>query len=126
MPFADSSFDAVISGFGVRNFSNLRNGLNDIYRVLSSGGQLVILEFSKPPASLPASVFNFYFSKILPVIGGWISGNKPAYDYLHQSVQFFPEGSDFVKIMEETGFRQCSYERLTFGISTIYSGYKMT
>jgi demethylmenaquinone methyltransferase / 2-methoxy-6-polyprenyl-1,4-benzoquinol methylase len=125
IPFDNSSFHAVISGFGVRNFSNLRKGLSEAFRVLIPGGQMVILEFSKPASLIAGTLYRFYFLKILPFIGGWISGDKHAYVYLPQSVETFPEGKEFLEILKNTGFKECSMKRLTFGIATIYSGYKM-
>jgi demethylmenaquinone methyltransferase / 2-methoxy-6-polyprenyl-1,4-benzoquinol methylase len=125
IPFAENTFHAVISGFGVRNFSNLKEGLRETFRVLKPGGQLVILEFSKPSGFLAGTVYKFYFSKILPLIGGWISGDNWAYEYLPQSVELFPEGKEFLKILENTGFKECSIKRLTFGIASVYSGFKM-
>ena len=119
------SVDAVISGFGVRNFSDLKEGLREANRVLKPEGPLVILEFSKPSSYVAGTLYKFYFSKILPLLGGWISGDRNAYVYLPQSVKIFPEGKEFLAIMRDAGFKECSLQRLTFGICTIYRGYKM-
>jgi demethylmenaquinone methyltransferase/2-methoxy-6-polyprenyl-1,4-benzoquinol methylase len=124
IPFRDASFHAVISGFGVRNFANLKEGLREAFRVLKPGGQLVILEFSKPTSYFAGNVYRFYFSKILPLIGGWISGDKYAYVYLPRTVKTFPEGKEFLEILEDTGFKECTLNRLTFGIASVYSGFK--
>jgi demethylmenaquinone methyltransferase / 2-methoxy-6-polyprenyl-1,4-benzoquinol methylase len=124
IPFGNESFHAVISGFGVRNFSNLRSGLNEAFRVLKPEGQIVILEFSKPSSYLAGTLYRFYFSKVLPLIGGLISGDQHAYIYLPQSVETFPEGKEFLEILQNAGFQNCSMKRLTFGIATIYSGFK--
>jgi demethylmenaquinone methyltransferase / 2-methoxy-6-polyprenyl-1,4-benzoquinol methylase len=125
IPFEDCSFHSVISGFGVRNFSSLEKGLSEAYRVLKDDGQIVILEFSKPSSRLAGSLYRFYFSKVLPLIGGWVSGVKQAYTYLPQSVASFPEGDFFLEILKSTGFKNCSLKRMTFGIATIYSGFKL-
>jgi demethylmenaquinone methyltransferase/2-methoxy-6-polyprenyl-1,4-benzoquinol methylase len=125
IPYGEDTFHAVISGFGVRNFSDLKGGLREAFRVLKPGGQLVILEFSKPSSFIAGSVYRFYFSKILPLIGGWISGDKYAYEYLPQSVDLFPEGKEFLEILENEGFNECTMKRLTFGIASIYSGFKL-
>jgi demethylmenaquinone methyltransferase / 2-methoxy-6-polyprenyl-1,4-benzoquinol methylase len=125
IPFEENSFDAVISGFGVRNFSDLNEGLKEANRVLKPGGPLVILEFSKPSSYVAGTLYKLYFSKILPVLGGWISGDRNAYVYLPQSVKVFSEGKEFLAIMQDAGFKECSLQRLTFGICTIYRGYKM-
>jgi demethylmenaquinone methyltransferase / 2-methoxy-6-polyprenyl-1,4-benzoquinol methylase len=124
LPFADDSFDVVLSGFGVRNFTDLRKGMNEAKRVLKNEGQLVILEFSKPLNSLFGKLFRFYFSNILPRVGGKISGDQTAYVYLHESVESFPEGNTFLRLLQEEGFSHCTCKRLTFGIVSIYSGFK--
>ena len=124
IPFQNSTFDAAISGFGVRNFANLQAGIREIIRILKPGGHLVILEFSKPKTRIFGTLYSFYFSKILPVVGGWISGIKPAYEYLPESVTAFLEGDHFIHILEESGFENCSCFTLTFGIVSVYSGFK--
>lgn len=125
IPFENGTFHAVISGFGVRNFANLTKGLSEAFRVLKPEGQIVILEFSKPSSFLAGTLYRFYFSYILPLIGGLISGVKHAYVYLPQSVDAFPEGKEFLEILENSGFKNCTFKRMTFGIATIYSGFKM-
>lgn len=124
LPFKENTFDAAMSGFGVRNFANLKTGMKEIRRTLKPGGRLVVLEFSKPPSRVFGTLYRFYFSKVLPVMGGWISGIKPAYEYLPESVSTFPEGKNFIRILEESGFTGCSFFTLTFGIVTVYSGLK--
>jgi len=124
LPFPDNYFDAVISGFGVRNFGNLNRGIEEAYRVLKKGGQLVVLEFSKPSGLLFGKLFNWYFLKILPGIGGLISGDQQAYLYLPESVNAFPDGSMFLDVIRAEGFGSCSFNPLTFGIATVYSGFK--
>ena len=122
--FLDNNFDAVIVAFGVRNFENLEKGLLEMFRVLKTGGHAVILEFSKP-ASFPfKQIYQSYFKQILPLIGKKISKDDSAYTYLPESVNSFPEGSAFVKILVDTGFRDIKIKPLTFGISTIYLGMK--
>jgi len=124
LPFADNTFDAVIVSFGVRNFENLRNGLLDILRVLKPGGSILILEFSKPVAFPVKQVYGFYSRYILPSIGRLISKDKSAYTYLPESVAAFPEGAHFIKILQETGYKETLCRPLTFGISSIYKGSK--
>ena len=122
--FLDNNFDAVIVAFGVRNFENLEKGLLEMFRVLKTGGHAVILEFSKP-ASFPfKQIYQSYFKQILPLIGKKISKDDSAYTYLPESVNSFPEGSAFEKILVDTGFRDIKIKPLTFGISTIYLGMK--
>lgn len=124
LPFENNSFDAVTVGFGVRNFENLDKGLKEMHRVLKKDGKIVILEFSKPKAFLIKNIFNFYFKNILPFIGKFISKNREAYAYLPQSVQKFPDGEDFLKIMKKIGFLNPKQIKLTFGIASIYIGKK--
>lgn len=122
--FEDNKFDTVIVSFGVRNFENLSKGLFDMNRVLKQGGKVVIVEFSKPKSFPFKQIYNFYFKFILPVIGRLVSKDKAAYTYLPESVQSFPDGDNFLKILEETGFKNTKCIPLTFGISSIYIGEK--
>ena len=124
LPFEDNNFDAVIVAFGVRNFENLGNGLMEIFRVLKSEGVLVVLEFSKPKSFPFKQLYNFYFRFILPNIGRAISKDHSAYSYLPESVRAFPDGNDFLKTLNETGFKETKCVPLTFGISSIYTGKK--
>jgi len=120
----DDRFDAVTVSFGVRNFQNLEKGLQEILRVLRPGGKLVVLEFSRP--SLPGiqQFYNLYMNIVTPGLGRIFSRSKNAYQYLNDSVQKFPEGKDFTDIMNKTGFKNISFQRLSFGICTIYIGEK--
>ncbi len=124
LPFADSTFDAALSAFGVRNFENLEKGLSEMFRVLKPNGKIVILEFSQPQSFPFKQLYNIYFSSILPVIGKLVSKNKFAYEYLPSSVQAFPYGNEFLTQLSQVGFTNCSYKSLTFGIASIYVGYK--
>ena len=121
LPFESNSFDAVTVAFGVRNFENLEKGLAEIKRVLKPGGQLVILEFSKPTAFPFKQGFNFYFKYILPLIGRITSKDPKAYDYLYRSVQAFPDGDQFLNILEQTGFNNSTCKKLSLGICSIYT-----
>lgn len=122
--FQENKFDAVIVSFGVRNFENLEKGLADMYRVLKPGGKTVILEFSKPKKFPMKQGYSFYFKYILPQIGRMISKDHSAYTYLPASVKAFPDGRDFLDILEKVGFKQTQCKTLTFGISSIYTGIK--
>lgn len=122
--FPENKFDAVIVSFGVRNFENLEKGLSDMYRVLKPGGKTVILEFSKPKKFPMKQGYSFYFKYILPQIGKIISKDHSAYTYLPESVKAFPDGRDFLDILEKVGFKQTQCKTLTFGISSIYTGIK--
>ena len=124
LPFEENEFDAVIVAFGVRNFEDLLKGLKDMHHVLKPGGNLVVLEFSKPKAFPFKQLYNLYFKFILPLIGKIISKDKSAYTYLPESVNAFPDGQQFLDIMQEAGFGQNRQKPLTFGISSIYVGQK--
>ena len=122
--FNDNSFDAVTIAFGVRNFQDLELGLSEIKRVLKPGGMLVVLECTKPKMPVIKSFYNLYMNVITPWIGKVISNNKGAYQYLNESVQKFPEGKDFLQILNKIGFKNASCKTLSLGISTIYCGQK--
>ena len=124
MEFADETFDAVTVAFGVRNFEHLEIGLKEMYRVLKQEGKVVILEFSMPRYFPMRQLYRFYFRHILPLVGGWISGNKGAYVYLPESVSRFPQGNDFLQILSVCGFKRTFQKRLTFGVASLYVGYK--
>lgn len=124
IPFSDNTFDAAIVAFGVRNFETLNKGLSEMNRVLKSGGIIAVLEFSRPRHFPVRNLYMFYFRYILPSLGRMISGDKSAYTYLPDSVKQFPDGSDFLQHLIETGFILTTEKRLTFGIATIYTGFK--
>ncbi|MBQ0136532.1 MAG: bifunctional demethylmenaquinone methyltransferase/2-methoxy-6-polyprenyl-1,4-benzoquinol methylase UbiE [Bacteroidales bacterium] len=124
MPFADGTFDAVTSSYGVRNFSDLDQGLREMYRVLRSGGELMILELSYPTNRLIAWGYDVYFSHILPWIGRIISHDKTAYTYLNKSVKHFIWGEEMCEHIRAVGFQNVRHQALTFGISTIYRAVK--
>lgn len=124
MPFADASFDAVTIGFGIRNFSDIKAGLAEAYRVLRSGGKLFILEFSTPHGMVFGPLYRFYFHRILPVIGRLISKDSSAYTYLPNSVDHFPDNLLFLQMLEHAGFSDCKAHRQMRGIAYIYEGEK--
>ena len=124
LPFADGEFDAAMVAFGVRNFEDLSKGITEILRVLKNGGSLYVLEFSMPSRFPMRNLYRFYFRRVLPFVGGIVSGSKSAYTYLPESVFAFPEKEKFVEIMANAGFKNCSYKRLTFGVASIYVGSK--
>lgn len=125
LPFDSNKFDAITVAYGVRNFENLERGLSEMQRVLKPNGKLVVLEFSKPHAFPFKQLFNFYFKNILPLIGKITSKDNRAYSYLYESVQVFPDGQDFLKVMERNGFKSTECKPLTLGISSIYTGLKV-
>ena len=124
LPFQDNTFDLVTGAFGVRNFGHIPSGLAEAYRVLKPGGQLLVLDFCEPTAPLFRQLYLFYFHKVLPLIGGLISGQRRAYAYLPRSVGTFPQGQAFVELLVVAGFSQTRYTPMTLGIAAVYQGVK--
>jgi demethylmenaquinone methyltransferase/2-methoxy-6-polyprenyl-1,4-benzoquinol methylase len=124
MPFDNNSFDCITVAFGVRNFENLKKGLDEIYRVLKPGGKFIILEFSQPEAVPMKQLYNLYSRYILPKIGKKISKDQSAYTYLPDSVKAFPYGVEMKKILKNSNFAQTFDKKLTFGIASIYESLK--
>lgn len=122
--FASDSFDAATIAFGLRNLSNFSDGLAELRRVLKTGGRIVILEFSSPVIPGFRQMFNLYFTRVLPRIGGAVSGSRGAYEYLPDSVSKFPDQKRLVSMMMETGFDSVEYTNLTGGIAAIHTGVK--
>ncbi|HEV2422769.1 MAG TPA: bifunctional demethylmenaquinone methyltransferase/2-methoxy-6-polyprenyl-1,4-benzoquinol methylase UbiE [Candidatus Acidoferrales bacterium] len=120
LPFPDASFDLIAAAFGFRNLANYRSGLVEIRRVLRSGGRLAILEFCQPERGPLAALYRFYFTRILPRIGGAISGSGDAYSYLPGSVETFPPPEILRSWMEQAGFNNVEYERWTFGAVALH------
>ena len=125
LSFPDQSFDAVTIAFGLRNLANFADGLAELRRVLNPGGRLVVLEFSTPRVPGFAALFNFYFTRVLPRIGGAVSGSRGAYEYLPDSVSKFPDQKRLAGLIEKTGFKDVSYRNLTGGIAAIHSGTRI-
>jgi len=124
MPFENNSFDVITVAFGVRNFENLKKGLDEIYRVLKPGGKFIILEFSQPESFPMKQLYAFYSKNILPKIGKQISKDESAYTYLPDSVKAFPYGEEMKKILKNSNFSKFSDKKLTFGIASIYESLK--
>ncbi|MBI4641077.1 MAG: bifunctional demethylmenaquinone methyltransferase/2-methoxy-6-polyprenyl-1,4-benzoquinol methylase UbiE [Candidatus Tectomicrobia bacterium] len=124
LPFKENQFDAVIIAFGLRNFSNREAGLQEMARVVKGGGKVVILEFTRPAHPLFQRLYYFYFRKVLPQIGGLISGNRSAYQYLPDSVLHFPDEKGLTRMMEKSGLTEVGYSHLTIGIVAVHVGVK--
>jgi demethylmenaquinone methyltransferase/2-methoxy-6-polyprenyl-1,4-benzoquinol methylase len=123
-PFADQTFDLVTTAFGFRNLANYEAGIAEFYRILRPGGSLAILEFTEPESALFGSLYRFYFRRVLPRIGGMVSGNSQAYGYLPNSVERFPRPAALAKLMERAGFRDVTYERWTGGIVALHTAHR--
>lgn len=124
LPYGDCSFHRISVGFGVRNFEHLDIGLKEMCRVLRPEGKLVILELSVPSNAFIRWCYKLYFLKILPVIGGLVSGDRGAYEYLPASVLNFPLPDKFIPMMRQAGFRSVRHIPLTLGICRMYIGIK--
>jgi len=124
LPFGDDLFDGTCIAFGLRNFSSPENGLKEMMRILRPKGRMVVLEFSMPENMLLKWIYKSYFDIILPVFGRFVSRHESAYKYLPESVSQFPQREGFTQMMELAGFKQVSFQNLTFGIVTLYTGVK--
>jgi demethylmenaquinone methyltransferase/2-methoxy-6-polyprenyl-1,4-benzoquinol methylase len=122
--FAENTFDAVMVAFGARNFENLDKGLAEMLRVLKPGGQLLILEFSKPRRKLIKSLYNWYMNIVAPQVAGWFRQNKEAYLYLCESADAFPDRQYFIDILNKAGYSDTQCKPLSLGICCIYTGKK--
>jgi demethylmenaquinone methyltransferase/2-methoxy-6-polyprenyl-1,4-benzoquinol methylase len=122
LPFRDGSFEAVTIAFGLRNLASVEGGLAELRRVLKPGGWVAVLEFSRPTNAMLRPVFGLYFTKVLPLMGGLISGSHYAYSYLPASVQKFPDQQQLSLLMQRAGFDQVEFENLTGGIAAFHLG----
>ena len=122
LPFLDDSFDGVTIAFGLRNLANVERGLAEFLRVLKPGASLAVLEFSKPVIPGFSFLFQAYFTKLLPFVGGLISGSRSAYQYLPDSVAKFPDQKGLVTRMQQAGFERVQYLNLTGGIAALHLG----
>ncbi len=124
LPFEKEQFDVVTVSFGVRNFEDVKKGLENIYRVINKQGTVLILEFSRPSQFPIKQLYSFYFNVVLPIFGRLFSKDNRAYQYLPESVYAFPDGKRFVALMESVGFNEIICKPLSFGVCTIYVGSK--
>jgi demethylmenaquinone methyltransferase / 2-methoxy-6-polyprenyl-1,4-benzoquinol methylase len=122
LPVRDASLDLITVGFGFRNLANYAAGLAEMRRALRPGGVAAILEFSKPRNPAFAALYGFYSQRILPLVGGALSGSRDAYRYLPDSVRNFPSAGDLADAMRRAAFRDVTYELLTGGIVALHLG----
>jgi demethylmenaquinone methyltransferase / 2-methoxy-6-polyprenyl-1,4-benzoquinol methylase len=125
LPFADASFDLVTTAFGFRNLANYESGLREIQRVLKPGGTVAILEFAEPPEGRLGDLYRWYFCKVLPKIGGLISGDQAAYKYLPKSVARFFRPPELAAIMTAVGFHSVDYRVWTFGTVALHTAVRL-
>ncbi|MBN1881743.1 MAG: bifunctional demethylmenaquinone methyltransferase/2-methoxy-6-polyprenyl-1,4-benzoquinol methylase UbiE [Deltaproteobacteria bacterium] len=124
LPFIDDAFDIATMGFGLRNLSDKKEGIIEAARVLKPGGRLFILEFAPPRSSLLLVPYRLYLGRILPVIGGIVSANRGAYDYLADSIHGFLRPEEVTALMEESGFTDVTSHSMTGGMVYLYQGIK--
>ena len=124
LSYEDNSFDAVTAAFGIRNFADLDEGLAEMCRVLRIGGHLSILELTTPVTFPMKQLFHVYSHTVLPVYGRLISKDNSAYSYLTNTIEAFSQGEHMMDILRIAGFRETSFQRLTFGICTLYTATK--
>lgn len=125
LDFKDNSFECTSIVFGIRNILDREKALKEFYRVTKKTGRIVILEFNHIKSGFFGHLFRFYLRKIMPVIGGIITGNRDAYEYLTETINEFPEPFSFKKLMENAGWRSVKHFPLTGGICSIFTGYKI-
>lgn len=125
LPFDADTFDAATVAFGVRNLVDRKQGLAELNRVLRPGGRGIVLEFAMPEGPLFSRLYRFYFHRVLPWLGGLISGDRAAYSYLPASVSAFPSARELGRLMEEVGFQNVRVRTLTGGIVTLHVGKKL-
>ena len=124
LPLASDSLDLITIAFGFRNLTNYRHGLAELARVLKPGGTLAILEFSQPTNRAFANLYGFFSTRVLPWVGGMISGSRDAYSYLTESIKKFPGAEGLAEQMRAAGFSSVEFERLTFGAVALHRGKK--
>ncbi len=124
IPFKDRIFDAVTISFGIRNVVDVSQSLKEAYRVLKLGGRVLVLEFSLPQNRLIGGVYLLYLRHVLPRVGALISGDGRAYRYLNETIETFPYGEGFCRLLRLAGFTCVFYRPLAFGIATVYHGRK--
>lgn len=122
LPIPDASIELLTVAFGFRNLADYTAGLAEMLRVLAPGGTAAILEFSTPPNRLFRSIYNAYSHRVLPVIGGLLSGSREAYSYLPDSVRKFPGPEDLARQMRDVGFADVSHQLMTGGIVALHTG----
>jgi len=124
LPVRNDSLDLITCAFGFRNLANYEKGLEELRRVLKPGGVAAILEFSQPTNRVFGALYGFFSARVLPWVGGMISGSRDAYSYLPESIRRFPGAEDLASQMQSAGFKRVEFERMTGGVVALHIGYK--
>ena len=124
LPFADGSFDCVTIGFGLRNVTDKARALASMRRVLKVGGQLLVLEFSKPVNATLASLYDSYSFRLLPLLGRAVAGDADSYRYLAESIRRHPDQETLLQMLRDAGLQECRYHNLFGGIVAVHRGYR--
>jgi demethylmenaquinone methyltransferase / 2-methoxy-6-polyprenyl-1,4-benzoquinol methylase len=124
LPVANDSFDLITMAFGFRNLANYERGLAEMRRVLKPGGVFALLEFSRPTNPAFAAVYGFFSTRVLPRVGGMVSGSRDAYTYLPESIRKFPGAEELAASMRRAGFARVEFERMTGGAVALHRGFK--
>jgi demethylmenaquinone methyltransferase/2-methoxy-6-polyprenyl-1,4-benzoquinol methylase len=122
LPLPDACADVATVAFGIRNVADRKAGLAEMKRVLRPGGRLIVLEFSQPPGRVFGGLYSFYFTQVLPKLGGLVSGDSDAYSYLPRTVLAWPDPQQFQREFEAAGLVDCGHELLTRGIACLHFG----
>jgi demethylmenaquinone methyltransferase / 2-methoxy-6-polyprenyl-1,4-benzoquinol methylase len=125
LPFPDESFDVYTISFGIRNVTRPQDALAEAWRVLRTGGRLMVLEFSQVPVPLLQKAYDLYSFNVIPRMGKVITGDRDSYQYLVESIRRFPDQETFLGMIREAGFRNAKYRNLTLGVACLHSGWKV-
>ena len=124
LSFQENSFDHVTMAFGLRNTANISKALESIYKILKPGGSLQVLEFSKAEKIIERP-YSAFLNKVIPLLGKYVAKDEDSYKYLAESIDMHPSQNDLVKLMENSNFKNCKYNNLSFGVVSIHKGYKI-
>ena len=125
LPFPDNSFDVYTISFGIRNVTRPQDALNEAFRVLRSGGRLMVLEFSQIPNPAMQWAYDRYSFNLIPLMGQLIANDRDSYQYLVESIRKFPDQDVFLNMVRSAGFENAKYRNLTAGVACLHSGWKI-